>query len=251
MRDSYSYERKGAEDVFAADSLRLEAVTVSVNFDDLLDETLRLNHPHLDTMIVVTSHDDKKTQGVARKHGAICVQTDLHKKNDRTFNKGAAINAGFGRFQYHGWRMHLDADIALPDNFHRMLFNHTHLDPDCIYGCDRIDVVGKEELKKATSGDPQHRHSFLLVPTFDRGQGARYVDPLRGYVPLGFFQLWNARNQHSYPYSLGTAEHDDVQFAAQWPHSQRRHLPTVIVHHLCTSREWGNNWNGRKQPRLK
>ena len=62
---------------FSLESLRLEAVTVCVGFDDLLDLTLPLNHPHLDTMIVVTSHDDRATQQVAKKHGAICVQTEL------------------------------------------------------------------------------------------------------------------------------------------------------------------------------
>src|SRR5580700_5612305 len=87
----------------AAESLRLEAVTVSVGFDDFLDVTLGLNHPHLDTQIVVTTHADRATQAVARKHGAICVLTDLFTKNGRNFNKGAAINAGFSRFQYYGW----------------------------------------------------------------------------------------------------------------------------------------------------
>ena len=126
------------------ESLRIEAITTCVGFDDILDITLGLNHPHLDTMIVITSHDDKKTQHVAQKHGAVCVQTDLFKKNGRNFNKGAAINAGMARYQYHGWRLHLDSDIILPDNFRRMLFNHTHLDENCIYGADRIDVIGKE-----------------------------------------------------------------------------------------------------------
>src|SRR4051812_6235528 len=86
------------------DDLRLEAVTVSIGFDDMLDVAIELNHPHVDTFIVVTSHDDVRTQAVAKKHGAICVQTDLAKKNGRNFNKGAAINAGLGHFQYFGWR---------------------------------------------------------------------------------------------------------------------------------------------------
>ena len=67
------------------ESLRLEAVTVCVGFDDVLDVTLALNHPHVDTMIVVTSHDDRRTHRVARKHGAICVQTDIERHSrDRT-----------------------------------------------------------------------------------------------------------------------------------------------------------------------
>ncbi len=46
---------------------------------------------------------------------------------------------------------------------------------------------------------------------------------------------------------------DDVQFAALWPATHRRHLPTVICHHLCAAPpKLGENWDGRrKQPRFK
>lgn len=241
--------------LFAQESLRLEAVTTCVGFDDVLDVTLGLNHPQVDTFIVVTTHDDKRTQLVARKHGAICVQTDLFKKSGRNLNKGAAINAGIARFQYHGWRLHLDADIILPDNFRRVLFNHSHLDPDCLYGADRIDVCGKDELtrlKAIVERNPQAAWSFLLSPSATRPIGSRYVDTLRGYCPMGFFQLWNAQAQHTYPWSLGTAAHDDILFADQWPGTQRRHLPTVVCYHLCARPpEMGENWDGnRKMPRF-
>ncbi len=234
------------------DSLRLEAVTTCVGFDDFLDVTLALNHPHFDTIIVVTSHDDKRTQAVARKHGAVCVQTDLFKKNGRNFNKGAAINAGFNRFQYHGWRMHLDSDIAVPDNFRRMLFNHSHLDKSCVYGADRVDVVGRDVLESIRMGAPQHRERSFLIPAQGCPLSPRYVDPLHGYVPIGYFQLWNAAAQKPYPWSLGTAAHDDVAFAAQWSAEHRRCLPTVICHHLCARPpQCGENWDGkRSQPRF-
>ncbi|HEX4083340.1 MAG TPA: hypothetical protein VHY22_00410 [Chthoniobacteraceae bacterium] len=236
------------------ESLRLEAVTVCVGFDDMLDLTLGLNHPHLDTLIVVTTHGDRATQAVARKHGALCVQTDLFAKNGRIFNKGAAINAGFSRFQYYGWRLHLDADIALPDNFRRILFNHTTLDHHCIYGCDRVDVIGNDAIAtvKAGSHPPQHTHGFMVCPEPSHPLSARYVDTLRGYVPIGFFQLWHCTTQKDYPWSLGTAAHDDVMFAEQWPVAYRRHLPSVICQHLCAQPPTlGENWEGqRKQPRL-
>lgn len=246
-----------ASDIPSSEDLRLEAVTVSVGFDDLLDVTLGLNHPHLDTMIVVTSHDDTLTHAVCAKHGAFCVQTDLFKKNGRNFNKGAAINAGFGYFQYHGWRLHVDADILFPDNFRRVLFNHTYLNRNTLYGCDRVDVVGEQELTdyiNARHTNPQHQQRAIVRPPVNNRQvGGRFVSSLHGYLPLGFFQLWHASAQKNYPYSLGTAAHDDTMFAALWPEAYRVHLPTVIVGHLC-SRDpvWGENWDGkRQQPRLK
>jgi hypothetical protein len=207
-------------------------------------------------MIVVTNHEDKKTQLCAKKHGAICVQTDLFKKNGRQFNKGAAINEGFSRFQYHGWRLHLDSDIILPDNFRRLIFNHTTLDNQCIYGADRINVVGiKEvnELRNKTLWTPQAAFSYRITPSVDKPIESRYLDPLRGYVPIGYFQMWFADSQHSYPYSLGTAAHDDVTFASQWAVEHRRLLPSALVYHLVSVQETyvGQNWEGRTMPRLK
>jgi len=236
---------------FDLEALRLEIVTTCVGFDDFLDATLQLNFPHADTFIVVTSHQDRKTQAVAQKHGAICVETDLFRKNGRNFNKGAAINAGMDYFQYYGWRLHIDADIVLPDNFRRILFNLAHLDPNAIYGADRADVVGYGALL-ALRGTPQHLWRCLIEAP-GLAVGARYVDPLRGYVPLGFFQLWNAFTQKCYPYSLGSAAHDDIMFAAQWPQSHRRHLASTICYHLCSRPpRWSENWDGnRKQPALK
>jgi glycosyltransferase involved in cell wall biosynthesis len=251
-----NYSMVGQE-TYLADATRLEAITTCVGFDDLLDVTLGGNHPHLDTMIVVTSHSDQKTQQVCRKYGAICVQTDLFHKNQRGFNKGAAINAGFNRFQHHGWRLHLDADIILPDNFRRVLFNHSHLDRSCLYGADRVDVVGRGELKDLAAKVnqvPQHCWSVWIDPSTGHGRqiGHRYVDTLSGYVPPGFFQLWHASQQKDYPWSLGDATHDDIAFAMQWAGEHRRLLPTALCYHLCAAPpELGQNWDGkRRQPRL-
>ncbi len=234
------------------EDLRLEAVTVSVDFDDMLDVTLAVNHPHLDTLIVVTSHEDKKTQAVCHKHGAICVQTDLFSKNGRKFNKGAAINAGFNYFQYFGFRLHIDSDIMLPDNFRRLLFNHHHLATDTIYGADRVDVIGRDEIDAVRSGGPQHRHKVLVESQQARKIGARFLCPLNGYLPLGYFQLWHAKCQKAYPYSLGTAAHDDTMFSALWPRNRRQVLPGVLVYHVLERpARWSENWEGqRKQPRL-
>jgi len=237
------------EAVHNLEALRLEVVVTCVNFSAILDVALRLNMPHVDTMIVVTSHADTASHVVADKHGAICVQTDLFGKNGRGFNKGAAINAGFDRFQYHGWRMHLDADIVLPDNFRRLLFNHTHLDRSCLYGADRIDVIGRDELKEVVNfRHPQHGNSVFLHPKSDRAISPRYVDPLRGYCPLGFLQLWHASAQKPYPHSLGNASHDDIAFSALWPEANRRQLPTAICYHLCSSEPYlGEHWDGIKE----
>jgi hypothetical protein len=254
MKKGYHHHGHGHGHHYDQEQLRLEAVTVSVGFDDLLDVTIGFNHAQVDHLIVVTAHDDKKTQKVARKHGATVVLTDLFRKNGRNFNKGAAINAGFDYFQYHGWRCHMDSDIVLPDSFRRVLFNHSHLERHCIYGADRFNIVGQEKIKKLVRrGSIQHKHGLLLGETDDDGKlGHRLVCKLRGYLPLGFFQMWHSSTQKPYPYSLGTAAHDDMMFASLWPEACRRHLPGAVVFHLLPSAPTvGENWDGkRKQPRL-
>ena len=64
----------------SGESLRLEAVTTCVGFDDILDVTLEQNHAHFDSFIVVTSHDDYKTQQVAQKHGRFVYKQIYFKK---------------------------------------------------------------------------------------------------------------------------------------------------------------------------
>jgi hypothetical protein len=248
-RNTDNPERK-----YDVDSTRLEAVTTCVGFDDFLDETLASNHHHFDNFIVVTSHHDRKTQAVAQKHGATCVQTDLFKKNGRVFNKGAAINAGFGRFQFFGWRMHLDADIIVPDNFRRILFNHSFLERYNIYGADRINIIGYKNFQNyhyAIRAKPQAADGYFVESCHAQPIGARYVDPLLGYCPLGFFQLWHSSQQKPYPYSIGDASHDDILFAQSWPQANRIHLPTIICHQLCqTDPKMAENWEGRRHARF-
>ena len=111
----------------------------------------------------------------------------------------------------------------------------------------------KDELRAIQAQGPQHTCSAFVAPGGTRPLSPRYVDPLRGYVPIGFFQLWHASAQKDYPWSLGTAQHDDILFAEQWPRPNRLHLPTVITYHLCAQPpKLGENWDGhRSQPRLE
>ena len=116
-------------------------------------------------------------------------------------------------------------------------------------------MIGNEIAQLKGGIPPQHQHSCLVGAHTNpsRSIGDRFVDNLNGYCPIGYFQMWNALCQKPYPFSVGTAAHDDVMFAALWPRSHRQLLPGVIVHHLCAQApKWGENWDGvRRQPRLQ
>lgn len=226
------------------DMERLEAVIPCVGFDDLLEWSLDRNLPQVDHLIVVTSFDDAKTVQVCKKFGATVVQTDLYNQQGKVFSKGAALNMGLSYCQYRGWRMVLDADILLPDNFRRILFNHTHLDTNCLYGADRMDVIGVHEL--LTLPEPQWGLREEVRVT--KPLRSRVITRLHGYLPLGYFQLWHAMCHRDYPASAGGTGLDDVLFSQLWPRSHRHLLPSVIVYHLCASHPvMGENWDGMRR----
>src|ERR1041385_7355383 len=103
-----------------------------------------------------------------------------------------------------------------------------------------------ESFKTSLAGEPQNSHRCFVQSGHHRRIGHRYVDPLRGYCPIGWLQLWHSSAHKSYPYSLGSAAHDDTIFSGLWAVEHRRHLPTVICYHLCAAPpQWGENWDGQ------
>jgi hypothetical protein len=245
-----------------AAGLYLEGVTVSVNYADFLDETLTANLDHFDEFCVVTAHDDRATQAVCERHGVMCVQSDVHREQlgpggglDR-FNKGLLINLGLAHLRHRGWLLHLDADIVLPDRL-RFMLNKSRLDPDCIYGADRVNVVGRAKwnaIKRSERFARQCHHRYLVSPADGAPGclGSRLVHNEYGYCPIGYFQLWHSRQgKRRYHFSQGSAEHSDVMFALQWPAAKRILLPGVFVYHLESERaKSGANWQGRVTKRF-
>jgi len=251
-----SYNMPPNNDLYTQDKDKIELVIVSVGFDDTLRYTIPENHDQVDHLIVVTSHEDTKTRQLCHRMGVTCVPTDLFARNKRIFNKGAGINRGFDFFKYYGWRAHIDADIILPHNFRRMFLNHVHQETEYLYGMDRVDIVGLDELhtvKSKLNHTPQHMHSFLVSSMHNRPVGSRYLDTQDGYCPIGYFQMWHASRQRSYPCSRGDASHDDVSFAKLWPRNHRHLLPSGVCYHLVpkANQPMGHNWRGKKQPKLK
>ena len=229
--------------------LFIEGVTVCVDYADFLDESLTENLTHFDEFVVVTSYSDKWTQAVCEKHSVQCVQTDVfNERENDVFNKGAALNLGMSYLRHLDWILCMDADIVLPDRF-RSLLNKVTLDTNCIYGADRLNVVGYEQwqdVKNNFNYKRQFQYKYLIQNTA-LPLGARLVHNELGYCPIGYFQLWHSSMHRKYPLNAGSAENDDVLFASQWTRIKRILLPTVLVHHLESEKNaMGVNWNGRK-----
>lgn len=236
--------------------MRLEAVIVCLNYHDFLLETLPLNLPYFDDVIVVTGHADERTKNVCRKYSVDYVVTSAFHEHGDTFNKARAINIGLSSLSKKEWLIHLDADIVVPHGFRRML-DKALLNPKNIYGADRINVYGYDAWMKLKPRLIPHYDAHWFV---DAGKchekepmegckfGARVIHKEHGYIPIGFFQLFHQSAGYSYNHKLGQAAGSDVMFPIQWPRENRILLPEVVVYHLDSELEHGigTNWKGRK-----
>ena len=228
--------------------MKLEAVVTCVNYGDFLAHTLPYNKFLFDSLVVVTAPEDKLTRRVCEFHHVKCVLTDKFQSHWGKFCKGAGINVGLAELERSDWVMQLDADIALPPMFRRVL-ETADLDKSCLYGVDRFMVPSFDAWTQFMACPAlQHENGSWLHPTAFQLGTRVWLPHAGGYVPIGFFQMWNAASGlgASYPDRHATAARGDIQFAGLWPRSKRHMIPEIIAYHLeSEAAAHGANWNGR------
>lgn len=232
--------------------MRLEAVTVCIDYADFLAETLPHNRTLFDDLVVVTTPEDKETQRICRYWGVRHIQTDLVRSRWGEFHKAKGINAGLRALKLDGWALHLDADVMLPPQS-RTLIERADLDKTFLYGADRYIVPNEDAWRRHQAMPPLqqdnyrvHLDIFRLAPRF---AGQR----MGGYAPPGYFQLWNPRfsNVRDYPEEHTSAAKTDVLFASKWWRNKRALLPEFVVYHLeSEAAAQGANWDGRVTSRF-
>lgn len=227
----------------------IEAVTVCVNFADVLAHSLPLNKHHFDRLIVVTDHSDTATRRLCDHHYVERVATDDFYRGDQAFNKGRGINVGLAKLAKTGFVVHLDADIVLPSRTRRLLDGPVMLDPGSIYGIDRVMCPDFDAWTRYIA-DPviQHAREIFVIPdAFPLGTRVAKLDG-EGYIPIGFFQLWHpgASGVSTYPDEHGTAGRADMLHALKWMRKRRALIPEIFAVHLGSPIPPGqNNWRGR------
>ena len=232
----------------------LEAVIVCVDYGDILRVTLPYNKPLFNNLVVVTAPHDYETQDLCKYYNVCCVVTDKFYEDGAVFNKAKGINEGFKRLTKIDWVLHLDADIMLPANF-RQICKEEQLQKDAIYGIDRVNVIGKENiLNLLLTKDTQIKEWTYLDLETEFSPASRLHNINKGYNCIGYFQLFHQSylNQPKwYPETHTTAARTDVAFQNQWPLNKRLLYPGIIGYHIETEEsENGVNWNGRKSIRL-
>lgn len=233
------------------DRFKVECVVVCSGYHDFLRCTLPNNKHFFDKMVVVTSPEDKQTQKLCEFYHVQCVISERLVSGEQKFCKGEAVNDGLAKLDKDGWVVHLDADVWLPPQT-RIILERASLDKKMIYGIDRFNARGYDLWAKFLR-KPELQHeaqAYVHVHNSLFKVGTRYVhEGLGGYVPLGFFQMWNPRvsGKDKYPESGTSAGATDVLFAALWPRCERGFIPELLCYHLeSIDAEFAINWWGRK-----
>lgn len=241
----------------------LEAVSICVDYADILKLVIPFNRHLFDRWVIVTAPHDKETQDLCKYYKVESVVTDKFYENNDPFNKGKAINEGLKRLKRTDWVLHIDSDIILPANF-RQICKEDQLQKDAIYGIDRVDVVGDKKIFELLST----KHSQIMKWTYlNMNLFSKYKSTFRlhnlnaGYNVIGFFQLFHSSYLKDkqelfkpfewYPTEHQTAARTDVGFQQKWALNKRLFYPGIIGYHLMSElSEKGTNWEGRTSRRI-
>ncbi len=239
-------------------ALRIEAVTVCVDYADFLEITLPGIRRAVDDLVVVTSPADRRTRELCRSRGVRTVVTTAMFDHGRKFSLGAAINAGLRLLDPDDWVLVVDADIVLP-TWTRETLEGAELSPRKLYGVDRVHCRGWHTWRRFQA-TPRALLGWETVFLRDFPIGARIQVPSAiagiaggGYVPCGYFQLWNAgcTGVCDHPADeRGTAEGSDILHSLRWLRHERELIPDLVAIELGTDQpgEVGVNWTGRRTP---
>lgn len=232
--------------------MKLEGVTVSVDYGDLLAATLPFARSTFDRLVVVTAPHDKLTQRVCEYWHVRCVVTPaFYGEKPGEFYKGRGINVGLEALDRDGWVLHLDSDIYLPP-LTRPVLERSALDPEAVYGCDRMMCPSYAAWQEFLACPRLVHEAGVYVHANAFPLGTRLApDGCGGHVAPGFFQAWNpaASGVHDYPADHGSAARSDVAHALRF--KRRLFLPDLVVTHLESAgglTPMGANWSGRKTP---
>ena len=208
----------------------MRAITVSVDYADLLKYTLPRNALHFDEVLVVTAPKDDETRAVVEcVPNARSMTTEAFYENGATFNKGAAMELGFDILGREGWICIFDADTLLPDVV------EWPTEPGHIYSPRRRMCVAPErDLEAAVTG------KWDAFPVCPDGEPAGYCQVFHASDPaIATARPW-------YGTHWDDARGCDSTFNRHWTTTRWKWLAWQVCH-LGQHRV---NWGGRVSPRV-
>jgi hypothetical protein len=223
--------------------VKLEAITISINYSDYLDVVLQSNKGMFDKWIIVTHSKDINTIDVCKKHSAEYIFCDeiLDSSDDKYFRKGLGYNKAIELLDKDGWIVHIDSDVVLPRNFNERLdvemkkFNY---EKDAIYFMGRtyaFDETGLEEY-------------------FDKSDNFSYFSHRGKFHCMGYLNVFHNSFTPAltYPTKSNHAGRDDGRFNGMF---EKKYGMKFTCCHLGFTANWhgrqhssyGHTWNQPKK----
>lgn len=235
--------------------MRIEGVTVCVDYADFARHALPANNQHFDAYTVVSAPDDFETQALCNDLDIPCVLTAILRPYDGVA-KAKAINLGIGeQYESDRWIALVDADTVLPVHTRHVL-ERIGLEKPCLYGIDREGMTLGPWTRR---GVPRPEGAIIAQAPF--GVWRVGHEDMGGWWPLGYFQMWHPQTtgifhypQNLSPVAIAGGRTTDREFAALWARDRRRFIPELIAAHLLShdARRRGRrvNWRGRVTARF-
>lgn len=206
----------------------LRAITVCVDYSDILSICLNYNRHHFKEYTIVTCEADEKTIAVAKANDCSIYMTNSFWDRGALFAKWAALEEGLDAFGRNGWLCLLDADTLWPKETG---LKECELHKGYLYTPRRhvCDPIPKEVPPEHTWKDyPLHMNENEFAGYSQVFNG---LDPALGRAP------WHDINWR-------TCGGSDSFFQRKWQPS-RKIRPRFKVLHLGPCAE---NWAGRVTP---
>lgn len=107
----------------------MRAISVCVDYADILAITLPYNQHHFSDILIVTSPTDTATQEVCKLLGVNTFSTDAFYRRGALFNKWLALEEGLDHFGRNGLLCILDSDIVFPSKIDMEYTEHNLYTP--------------------------------------------------------------------------------------------------------------------------
>lgn len=201
----------------------LRAVTVCVDYGDLLEVTLDWNLHHFAEVLVITTSTDTRTIAAAKNYSPKVEihTTDAFYANGAYFNKWAALEEGLTSFGRKGWIALIDADILWPKQ----------ITPNYAFG-NLYSPRRRMQLDISMPYPPEHR--WHTLPIYGDYQWAGYTQIFHADDPVLPDPPWH---ELDWLHAGGA----DSAFQNLWPETNKIRPDWQVVHLGLP----GRNWCGR------
>lgn len=207
----------------------LRAIMVCVDYWDFLDITLPFNRKHFETVLVVTTPEDLKSQATAIHHGAEVYTTNAFYDDGADFNKWKALEEGLDHYGRWGWLTIMDADVLWPTTL-----------PDFPMVKDFLYAPLRRMFKDLSKPIPFSSEKWAEYPLHRN---------MREWA--GYSQIFHAEDYHlgDPPWHEVNWKHAggaDSMFQRKWNLNCKVRPPFEVLH----LGPGGSNWTGRATPYL-